>query len=213
LLNKMGLDVSLGKPDARVGCYKIGDRYYVGLARPLGRDYESRKPQDRPFFHPTSMHPKLARALVNLSRVLPGETLLDPFCGTGGILIEAGLCGLEPVGWDIDQDMIDGCRKNLDHYGLEARLEKKDAVSEAGEELDAIATDPPYGRSSYSSKKTSDLFEDFVENAYRMLAGTGRLVLMSPDELEYDTGGFKVVDVFRVRMHKSLTRRITVLEK
>ena len=70
--------------------------------------FEERKVQHRPFFSPISLHPKLARVLVNISAIKRDETLLDPFCGTGGILIEAGLIGAKVIGSDIEEKMIEG---------------------------------------------------------------------------------------------------------
>ncbi len=59
-----------------------GEAHRVARAR-----LEARKVTHRPFSLPISLHPKLARALVNLARVPMGGVLLDPFCGTGGILL------------------------------------------------------------------------------------------------------------------------------
>jgi tRNA (guanine10-N2)-dimethyltransferase len=51
------------------------------------RDYGERKPTERAFFQPGSMDPLLARALVNIAGAAPGRTILDPMCGTGGVLV------------------------------------------------------------------------------------------------------------------------------
>jgi len=56
----------------------------------LKSGFGKRKPHMRPGFHPSSLNPKLARAFVNLTGIRKG-TIVDMFCGTGGILIEAGL--------------------------------------------------------------------------------------------------------------------------
>jgi tRNA (guanine10-N2)-dimethyltransferase len=156
------------------------------------------------------MHPKLARCLVNLSQVVRGDVLLDPFCGTGGILIEAGLCGIEFVGWDIDPEMVMGCRRNLSNYRLSGEIIVKDALSTPAFTADAIVTDPPYGRASYTTGEVEKLFNRFMENACHMLSDKGRVVLMSPSEIRLDTGDLQVFDTFDVHMHKSLTRRILV---
>ncbi|NIP34812.1 MAG: methyltransferase domain-containing protein, partial [Thermoplasmata archaeon] len=89
----------------------------------------------RPFSHPISLHPKYARAMVNLAKVPLGGRILDPFCGTGGVLIEAALLGYEPLGSDIDPRMVEGSRRNLEAMGLQAGLEVAD-VSDAGATLE-----------------------------------------------------------------------------
>ena len=44
----------------------------------------------RPAPHPDiALSPRLARTLVNLAGAVPGQTILDPFCGSGTILVEA----------------------------------------------------------------------------------------------------------------------------
>src|SRR5207249_4604363 len=114
------------------------------------RAFEARKVGERSFVQPISLHPRFARALVNLSRVRDGGTLLDPFCGTGGILLEAGLVGAQVIGGDVRADMVEGCRAMLRGFGIDARLLAADvgAIPEAVGQVGAVAMDPPYGRAA-----------------------------------------------------------------
>src|SRR3990170_4415126 len=97
------VDLSVPKEEVRL---IEGERHY--LCRRLAAI-------DRHAFEqPISLPPRFARALVNLSRVPDGGVLLDPFCGTGGILLEAGLVGARLVGGDVRADMVEGCRRTLD---------------------------------------------------------------------------------------------------
>ncbi len=210
LLCERGLKVTLKAPEADVWVEESGGSYTAGLAIGFERGYGRRRPQYRPYFHPTSMHPKLARALVNLTRVRRGDVVLDPFCGTGGILIEAGLMGMEVVGGDIDGRMAEGCAQNLREYGLGGRVSAVSALDMEAE-ADAIATDPPYGRSSRPSEETAGLYRKFLSKARGML-GQGRYMsLMLPSDREVSCDGFAVESRFDVRVHKSLTRRVWVL--
>ena len=103
----------LDKPDLEIKVI-VSEKIYFGIN--VGnidrKSFETRVPQNRPFFSPVSLHPKIARALVNLAHLSAGDILLDPFCGTGGIMIEAGLIGMEIVGCDIDENMVNGCKNN-----------------------------------------------------------------------------------------------------
>jgi len=47
-------------------------------------------------------YPQLVKSLINYSGTKKGETLLDPFCGSGTSLVESFLCGLNAVGTDIN---------------------------------------------------------------------------------------------------------------
>ncbi len=69
--------------------------------------------------------PKLAQMMLNLAKVTPGSTVLDPFCGTGVVLMEAALKHAKIVGSDIEQKMIDYTKGNLEwlskEYGVDTR--------------------------------------------------------------------------------------------
>jgi DNA modification methylase len=47
-------------------------------------------------------YPQLARSLFNLAGLTIGERILDPFCGSGTVPLEAYLNGLEGVGFDMN---------------------------------------------------------------------------------------------------------------
>ena len=46
-------------------------------------------------------YPQLAKALLNISAVAEGSTILDPFCGSGTTLLESHLNGLRSYGCDM----------------------------------------------------------------------------------------------------------------
>lgn len=45
-------------------------------------------------------HPQMVKALINIMRLKPGETILDPMMGSGTVLIEACLMGVKSIGVD-----------------------------------------------------------------------------------------------------------------
>jgi tRNA (guanine10-N2)-dimethyltransferase len=213
LLYGMGLKVDVHAPSALVHCFITKEGFLAGLEIPLDRRFEQRKPQHRPFFHPTSMHPKVARALVNLARVKTGEKVLDPFCGTGGILIEAALMGMKVYGCDIDSKMVEGSRSNLRHFGVSGTVTQEDALS-CDIKADAIVTDPPYGRaSSVAGRDSKKLFQEFIEHAGGLLQEGRFMVLVSPKEYALSFPAFSEEASYDLRMHRSLTRRVWVLRK
>lgn len=217
-----GLKVNLENPKKEVYCSRICGRYFAGILirAEEGGDFDLRKPQFRPFFHPTSMHPKIARLLVNLARVGRGDRILDPFCGTGGVLIEAGLMGMKVAGFDISKEMVAGCRENLKHYGInDSEIKKKDSLeSDSRMKVDAIVTDPPYGRSSFvsDSGNMEEFYGRFILKAHGFLKSGGRMVIVLP--LKYAQNvkfgkRFNNLGCYDIRVHKSLTRRIFALSK
>ena len=98
---------------------------------------------NKPYFTSSSLPSRLARALVNL--VFPtARSVLDPFCGTGSLLLEAQMLGLIAYGIDWNRKMVGMTRCNLEHFGYKAQVEQANAL-ECNWTADAIVTDLPYG--------------------------------------------------------------------
>jgi tRNA (guanine10-N2)-dimethyltransferase len=180
--------------------------------------YEARTPQKKPFFHPGVLMPRIARTLVNLSEIKEGELFFDPFCGTGGILVEAGLLGAEVFGLDAQKKMVFGARMNLKAFRINYMLLEGDACRVPLKEatVDAIVTDPPYGRSAAVLAESLEILYSraFLE-FFRVLKPRGIAVVVSDRVvLEYgQKAGFKVLKTYVQRVHRSLTRKITVFQK
>jgi len=181
--------------------------------------FEKRKVQYRPFFSPISLHPKLARALVNLSNINKNKTLYDPFCGTGGILIEAGLIGAKVVGSDIEEKMIKGCKENLEFYNIKQyNLFRSDigAIKSYISKVDAVVTDLPYGKSTTTKKEKIDqLYKRAFENIYNILENNGRAVIGLSNKKMISKGEkfFNIIEKHEYREHSSLTRYFVVYQK
>jgi tRNA (guanine10-N2)-dimethyltransferase len=138
--------------------------------------------------------------------------MLDPFCGTGGILIEARLLGASTVGSDFDSLMVFGSRQNI--AGSDLMLADATHLPFSDHTIDAVVTDFPYGQSVCIRKSdTMDtLYGDALEEIGRVLKKGKRAVVVthrdiSPIAAEY----FTVLERHDQRVHKSLTRRILVL--
>jgi tRNA (guanine10-N2)-dimethyltransferase len=157
--------------------------------------------------------------MVNLTRVKRGESLLDPFCGTGGILIEAGIIGARVIGSDRDYKMVEGTKENLIHCGItDYHIFRADARSlPLTEPVDAVATDPPYGISaSTGGEKSQDLYKQSMVSIANIIKEDGRVCMATPHYLDIpevlEGTNFEVIEQHHIRMHKSLTRVISVLK-
>lgn len=119
--------------------------------------------------------PKVARMMVNLSQ---SNYILDPFCGTGTILMEALTIGLKAVGSDINPQQIEKTKKNLEWLGYKAELFCWDAtrISEKIKNVDAIVTEPDLGPRDNLEKLYVDCFEDWG----KVLKPGGRIVIALP---------------------------------
>jgi len=215
------LAVKLTDPDLTFALVLYGSKFLFGLGgfrKPSGL-MAPRRPRKRPVFHPSTMPPKIARCMVNLARATPGSTFADPFCGVGGILIEAAVIGCNVLGIDASARMLRGARRNLRYYGLDTlgfvNADARTPPYRGG--LDAIATDPPYGRgSSTMGVKMSTLIMDFLQGAAHLLRKGRHLCISAPVEVDVERyardGGFTVKETHLARVHRSLTRRFTVLQ-
>ena len=211
--------VSFTEPDFVVRVIRA-DRWYLCIIR-YERDrkeLEQRRAPMRPFFSPVSLHPKFGRYLVNVSMTRPGDLVLDPFCGTGGILIEAALMGRRIVGSDISLSMVMGARLNLKYFGYSDAKIIRSSVSELDldEKAAAIITDMPYGRnSSLHGDNIDQLYHESFAAFHNLLADKAHCALIVGDSglLELSKEFFSLVSMVPVPQHKSLTRYFTVLRK
>jgi tRNA (guanine10-N2)-dimethyltransferase len=229
ILTERGFAVDLDEPDHELRALFSGDTCALGwLAARSVRDYGARKPSKRPFFQPGGMDPLLARALVNIAGAHPGARILDPMCGTGGILIEAGLAGADVIGLDAQPKMVRGARENLSHYlncGTVVRGSATQLPFREGS-IDAVVCDFPYGRQSKIVSTDSDeqsesesepsnglalLVTDALTEARRV---TSRAVIVTDRRWDRaaKAAGWSIESTFQQRVHRSLTRHILVLE-
>lgn len=210
--------VSLEAPDVEIRGLVTDSKLYVGLkiSEVDVSQFRKRKVQNRPFFSPISMHPKLARALVNLSSVKRNEVLLDPFCGTGGIILEAGLIGAKIVGSDIEKKMIEGCKKTLDFYNVKNYNLFCSDIGEINKhvaKVDAIVTDLPYGKSTTTKgEKIDHLYERAFEDFSKLLKKDGKAVVGLSNKNLISAGGkyLSLMETHEFRVHRSLTRYFAV---
>ncbi|WFN35133.1 methyltransferase domain-containing protein [Methanogenium sp. S4BF] len=206
--------VSLDAPETEYRAILTGNTCYFGrVILHIDRgSYQYRNPMRRPFFHPGVMMPITARTLVNLSQAKAGDIICDPFCGTGGVLLEAKLCGMEIIGSDMDPMMIDGCRKNLPDADL--FLADATALPLSDNSVDSVVTDLPYGHSVCIMAESMDqLYTDSLREIRRIVKPGGRCVIVTHVDIQtLAEKEFTIVRKFSQRIHKSLTRQIMILK-
>ncbi len=83
------LRVNLDEPDVIIRCDLVDDDFIVGLD--TTGDDGLHKRNYRIYQHPAPLNPTIAASLIYLSGWSYNSTLLDPMCGSGTILFEAGM--------------------------------------------------------------------------------------------------------------------------
>ena len=125
-LSRAGASIDLKNPDSTFGVLLDGHSQTVTFGwllnhGPKGDSSIERRASQRPFFKPVSLEPRLARLAVNLAcGPLANGACLDPMTGTGGFTIEAIMSGRNAIGMDLDEEMIQGAKMNLEWAGSES---------------------------------------------------------------------------------------------
>jgi len=146
-----------------------------------------------------ALSPRLARTLVNLAGLQPGQTVLDPFCGSGTILTEAYGMSMRCLGLDSSASRVQEARENL-HWsvgGVTDRgydIRKGDARDLPrmlrGTKVDSIVTEPLLLPRLDARPKTSTaqamvedsarVYNDALASMAEVLQPEGRIVVVVP---------------------------------
>lgn len=162
----------------------IRDRCLIGVRwsdEPLGLRHA------RPFNRRVALKPPVAYAMLRLGADAAGPArILDPFCGTGTILLEAGaiFAGATLHGSDISAACVAGARENLAAAGLAQRAlirqgdgrHLPDHWPEGAHDL--LVTNPPYGRRMGRGMNFTRFYTDLLEGATQVMPPGGRLALL-----------------------------------
>jgi tRNA (guanine10-N2)-dimethyltransferase len=213
ILVDRGFDVDLDDPDHTLVALFSETAALGWLEAETTRDFTARQPTEKPFFQPGSMDPMDARALANIAGAGPDARLLDPMCGTGGILVEAGLAGADVVGVDAQRKMVEGARTNLAHYLGSVGVVRGDATrlpfADGG--FDGAVFDAPYGRQSKIEGVSLESLVGDALDEVRRVADRAVVVGDRPWDDAADAAGWTVESRFERRVHRSLTRYVHVL--
>ncbi len=218
-----GSTFNLGNPTHRFGVVLDASAGLVAWGWMVGpgpgkHGWASMRANKRPFFRPVSLEPRLARAAVNIAAGINEGYVVDPMCGTGGILIESALTNRQTLGIDFDPVMVEGTKENLEWAGVKAEVRRDDATRfQLPQKLAALVVDPPYGRNSKGDEK---LLEEMLANVVAQ-HNECRLVIILPGkagnenldqaiETEFKLPGFKVEESYGIPVHKSLGRTLII---
>lgn len=195
--------VSLDDPAIIIYLILTDSQGFFGFSTGIKKEEQTRKLQN----HPHELDWKLSRAMINLAGFKEGDTLCDPFCGTGTTLLEAESMGIRSIGIDFDKKMCDVTMKNLKENKFESKVFNSDYkyLNKIENRYDGIVTDLPYGRAS----KTSESPEKLLRNFISVIPKKKRLAIMCKKGAEK---GLKLnlSKKYEIYRHKSLTRTILV---
>ncbi len=167
----------------------------------------------RPYFECGTLNAVDARAFVNLLRCGRRDMVLDPFCGSGAFLIEAGILGMDVFGCDIVGAHVSGARRNLLHYGVaEGKVILMDALDAEClcVKFDGVVCDLPWGKSTVIKSGKDEVYRGFMGVLPKILK-KGKYAVIA-----CDVGGLwypaelKLVEMFEIYVHRSANRYVYV---
>jgi 23S rRNA G2445 N2-methylase RlmL len=128
-----------------------------------------------------SLKPPVAAAMLRLLGIEPGQSLLDPCCGAGTILIEAGKSVATVRGGDIDPSAVSAARMNATAAGSAASIDVWDAraLPIPDGSIERIVSNPPWGRQAPISGGLPLFYRDLCAEMRRVLAPGGRIALLT----------------------------------
>ncbi|NWF95126.1 MAG: methyltransferase domain-containing protein [Candidatus Thorarchaeota archaeon] len=188
-------------PNAEILAALTTERMY--LARTIAvydSLFQRHRDESRPYISAQiSTSPKLCRTLLTLSGAKPGCTVLDPFCGTGTILMEAAVLDMRCIGVDNSHDAVQGARRNMVWLAKEMgeqlvfRIEHGDArklPETVKEQVDAVAFEPDLGpvyeeapsreEAESSVAQLTELYRDCLVSLQSVLRPGGRVGMTVP---------------------------------
>jgi len=195
--------VELENPDVTVYLIFTDEENFFGFSKQIKIKNRPKKVKK----YPHELDWKLTRVMINLIGLKKGETVCDPFCGTGTTLLEAESMGIHAIGLDFDEKMYEITKNNLAINKYKSKIFKSDfqELIKISKKFDAIVTDLPYGIAS----KTSEKPEKILKRLLAILPKHKRIAIMYKKELDgkMKIKGLKRYDIYR---HKSLTRTILI---
>lgn len=204
------MNVSLENPDVIILLIKTEMEWIVGLVQhKMTNNWKHESTRNRPYFHPVALEPKICRLMINLAMLREDDTMLDPFCGTGSIMLEAESMGINTVGCDLSNKMCKGALTNL-RSANNGMIVNCDALSLPLKMdcVDSIVTDLPYGRSASTLKRRpGELLKEFLDVIGETKAKRCCVMCRKGDEQSFPN----IVEQYDIFEHKSLTRKLMVV--
>jgi len=195
ILNKDGIELNLFKSD---------DNILVGrtlACQPFEKF--SYRDWERPAIDRLSgmLPPKLARIMINIAGKDGDVEFLDPFCGSGTVLMEAALMGFTKIhGSDISEKAVEDTEKNFEWMAeknllkdispklFQSDIRKLDNIKDNS--IDLIVTEPYLGPPLKASATKDEIFkikselEDLYIDTFkvfsRIIKSKGQIVIIMP---------------------------------
>jgi ubiquinone/menaquinone biosynthesis C-methylase UbiE len=132
------------------------------------------------------LHPSVAWAVAKSLEIQAGDIILDPMCGHGNVLIEAGLnwSSCELIGCDINPLQIEAAANNVRRSNLLSRMTL--LVADAGyciplrpQSVDKVCVDLPFGKIHGTVEENQSLYPRIFLEMARVVRCNGQAVVLT----------------------------------
>ncbi|XP_041460586.1 THUMP domain-containing protein 3-like isoform X1 [Lytechinus variegatus] len=147
----------------------------------------------------TTLKSTIAYCMLRMAQPQPGEVIIDPMCGVGGIPLEGLLDwkSCHVVAGDMNDVAVERTKANLDSLSerrRSVRIERPDIDNDVlqwdvtnlplkSASVDVFVTDLPFGKRLGSRRNNWSLYHKCLEEMARVCRpGTGRAVLLTQDK-------------------------------
>lgn len=190
--------VNLDHPAVIFRAELIGEVFFLGID--TTGDSSLHKRPWRVYDHPAHLKATIANALIELAEP-DGGSFIDPFCGSGTILIELALRGYDGkiIGVEKYRKHIKGAKMNALAAGVLDKIEfiQGDAtkLSQYVESVDFAVSNLPYGLKIGRKSMIPGLYMDFFGELARVLEKRGVFITTEKRAIEKAIleNGFKIV--------------------
>jgi len=182
-LNVFLSPISLDDPDLVVYAELKRDSICLGFNLTFNTPLHRRS--YRRYIHPSMINPILASALCYLSKIEKRRKILDPFCGSGTILIECKKINPECIcyGYDINPKHVNGAKQNIIEAGVDDIYVGVSDILELDKKLDnidAIITNPPFGIREEAIGGINRVYKYLFDLSVKILNENGVLTIITP---------------------------------
>lgn len=119
--------------------------------------------------HVHRLHPYLGKFIPQLVEILlrkyfePGQTVLDPFCGSGTTLVQANELGINSIGYDVSAFNVLLCHAKVKKYNLEkTRKEVLDILSKLQSIVEANSPQPSLWKTESSLSMLPEVDDEYL---------------------------------------------------
>lgn len=178
LNNEIGASQKPG--ELRMRCHLENECVYIGIGL---KDVPLHRRSWRNTKYVGQLHPPVAAAMVQLIKPSDKEIIIDPFCGSGTILLESILQhpNTPHFGYDHDKEAIEISRISAARLNAKVKFEINDAFNLSLQEKEYyLLTNPPWNKKHKIIEKKD---EYFIEQLLKLISNSIQSILLLPEDL------------------------------